>query len=254
MYSADILYQKGRTVKKILSIDFDFFQKVTPEIMQTCYPDGVDLSSAISTIVWSGYYANSKQKMMLDTVEILENEFYSMIDILLNQDKEIPVMIANSHLHIYDFIHSNVAETEKLYLVNADMHHDMFNQNPETDCGNWLGHISQEYDTSAVWIANPVSKAMYGITDDDIPKDSSISQLAELIPESSAVIQDKQFDMIFLCRSDNWLPPHLDNYFSEMCEVMKEHFHEIIMEQDIDKPRNYMHYAEQMKNFYMNMR
>lgn len=43
---------------KVLSIDFDYFQNVNADTIRSCYPDGIDLPTELSTIVWSGYYAN----------------------------------------------------------------------------------------------------------------------------------------------------------------------------------------------------
>ena len=136
-----------------------------------------------------------------------------------------------------------------MFLVNVDMHHDMFNANKQLDCGNWLGYIRQEYNHDGIWIANPVSADMYGLTDDDLPETSRRKRLGELIPTSTKIIQDEQFDLIFLCRSDNWLPPHLDERFSEMCDVIQGCFHHVMMEQNIDKPRNWQKYIKSIENF-----
>lgn len=48
----------------ILSIDFDFFQNVTPETLEH-YPDGVDVSTEMSTLIWSLCYANQKKTNQL---------------------------------------------------------------------------------------------------------------------------------------------------------------------------------------------
>ena len=237
-------------MKKILSIDFDYFQKVSPEVLRTCYPDGVDLSPEISTIVWSGYYANPMQEEKLNGVSIMEQELKKIKEVILNQQSDIPAMIAGSHLQIYDFIHTFADTSDKLAVAHIDMHHDMFNKNPEVDCGNWLGHITEEYRTEILWIANPVTAEMYGLTDDAEPSGKAV---CDLMKTSIAEIEGKTFDMIFLCRSDIWLPPHLDSYFSDLCKVMKQHFNEIILEQKIDKPREYQQYAEQMKKAYQKL-
>ena len=44
----------------VLSIDFDYFQKVSKDVLMNCYPDGLDLSTELSIFTWSGYYNNSK--------------------------------------------------------------------------------------------------------------------------------------------------------------------------------------------------
>ena len=42
----------------VLSIDFDLFQNVALNTIRTAYPDGVDLPTPISSLVWQSHYAN----------------------------------------------------------------------------------------------------------------------------------------------------------------------------------------------------
>ena len=54
------------------------------------------------------------------------------------------------------------------------MHHDIFNDNAELDCGNWISNLikdnviakssPKEYK-SIRWIANPISLDTYGLSD-----------------------------------------------------------------------------------------
>ena len=88
---------------KILSIDFDFFQNVTTEDISS-YPDGVDNTTAISEMVWASHYAMHGEH--LNSIDIMHDEFDMLKDILKKQKTSIPVMVTNSHKHIYDFIYS----------------------------------------------------------------------------------------------------------------------------------------------------
>ncbi len=219
---------------KILSIDFDYFQKVSKETLEI-YPVGIDRSTEISEIIWNSLYHDYAD--ILQKVTVMHDELDKLKKILLYQRTDIPVMAANSHRHIYDFIHDYVSADKELCVVNADMHHDMFNDNDTVDCGNWLKFIYQEYRTKLLWICNPVSKEMYGIAEQDCTAKKS---LYKLLPESLDIISGKQFDMIFLCRSDIWTPPHLDCYFSELCEIMQRHFDEVCIHDCITQERKYL--------------
>lgn len=86
---------------RILSIDFDYFQDVTREQLNL-YPDGVDNPTALSEIVWAGHYATSAKE--LNAIGIMENELEFLEQLLLEQSSDVPVMVANSHKHIYNFI------------------------------------------------------------------------------------------------------------------------------------------------------
>lgn len=215
---------------KVLSIDFDYFQDVQKKVLD-CYPDGIDYPTNLSTAIWNSHYAFKSEE--LQSVVIIHNELNKMKSILLNQEQDIPVMIANSHKHIYNFIYSNVPTDRKLRVFNADMHHDMYHENKELDCGNWVNFLTEDYSNCGVlWICNPISKELFGI--ERSPK------LMKILPETLDIIKDTKFNAVFLCCSDMWTPPHLDKYFTELCDVMKGHFEEITIERGITEPRCYL--------------
>lgn len=230
--------------KKILSIDFDYYQNVTKKHL-SIYPDGVDNDTSLSELVWGGIYGSvSKIAKLVKNIEIRKDELDLTKTIIANQRTDIPVKIANSHKHIYDFIYEYADVNEPLRLINVDMHHDMFNDNLKDnvlDCGNWVSFICNEFKTDLTWIANPVSSEMYGLK-----KVKNAEQIDRMIPLSVNAIKDMQFDMIFMCRSDTWTPPHLDPYFDELITVMRDHFDRIIAETSVLSPRKeYLKIAEE---------
>lgn len=219
----------------VLSIDFDYFQNVTKDVLYA-YPDGVDNNTELSEFVWGGIYGGINADK-IKKVTIRKDEINLMKQIFSNQKKQMPVMITNSHKHIYDFIHQYADTNEPLRLINIDMHHDMFNDNaereiPVLDCGNWVTFIVNEYKTDFTWIANPVSSEIFGL--DKIDTEENIDRM---IPLSVNCIKNMQFDAIFMCRSDTWTPPHLDRYFSELCGCLLKKFGEVYAEKNIFEPR-----------------
>lgn len=233
--------------KKILSIDFDYFLKATKEAIRS-FPDGVDRSTELSTLIWASCYLGGTQANLVRSVGILEEELECLKRILKKQSPDTPVMIANSHVHAYDFIHDYVSEDEKLSLVNIDMHHDFTNNNKQLDCGNWISHLLDEYKMKLRWIANPISLEMFGL-DEEVKEDEALRSILSL---NLATLEEKgeKYDGIFLCRSDIWTPPHLDKYFSSLCDVIAEHFDEIEVEQGIRQCRNYKAITEQLRPAY----
>ena len=216
----------------VLSIDFDFFQVVDIETLLSSYPDGHDVPTSLSNIIWSGYYANKGTRERLEKVkpyhERLEEIRFMVIE---NAGRKPPkAMVTNSHVHIYDFIMNEFESTpyQGLNIVNIDMHHDMFNDNEELDCGNWLNHISKAIpQTKITWIANPVSKEAYGMD----------SQRFEMVKTDFESIKEKTWDLIFLCRSDIWSPPHLDIYFDSLAKLIMKTSSECRYTSDIMCPR-----------------
>lgn len=238
--------QKPRRLK-ILSIDFDYFQNVNPFTLQYCYPDGIDLPTAISSIVWAGHYANPKTKKLLDDVTILENELNELRHVLHhNIQNTAPVMITNSHVHIYDFIHEACENmgADTVNILNIDMHHDIYNQSETLDCGNWVRHIMSDFkDAHLSWIANPVSFQMYEMDD----------YLQQIVMKSIKKIRHCKFDAVFLCRSDNWFVPHLDNHFHELVQLIASKFPHTIIESSVEQPRNIQKYIQQLTQVRQNM-
>lgn len=235
----------------VLSIDFDFFQDVTREQLINFYPDGHDLSTSFSELVWANHYSSDSEA--LGKIDILKNEFEILKFILLEQSHDCLVMIANSHKHIYDFIYDNYSGTG-IRLVNVDMHHDLHNNNNQIDCGNWLSHIFEkqaelEDRFEFNWICNPASFDAF-----PLPKRCKYATTVKnSIRSSLNEIKEEYFDMIFLCRSDVWTAPHLDKYFAELVDIIKSNFDTIRIEKSVTVPRTeYASMAEQIKLVHKN--
>lgn len=214
---------------RVLSIDFDFFQDVDKDTMVKCYPDGIDLSTELSCIVWANRYANNLSEE-LKQVSINNDLLNDLYGILHSQSSNIPVLISQSHVDIYYFIEELMSRDpkQKLSIVNVDMHHDCFNDNPELDCGNWISHIYNNYSNVSVnWIARELSFDTYGLSTKNFPVETTFDK-----------IKDAEFDAIFICRSDAWLPPHLDNHFNDLLNDCRINFKNVIAQSCIQKPRD----------------
>lgn len=210
---------------KVLSIDFDFFQNIISDYLND-YPDGIDYSTDESCKQWNISYAMNP---CIVNTGINLSLFRIMKQILNTQDANIPVLIAQSHADAYSFI-KQYAKTNSLHLVNVDLHHDFVNGNKELDCGNWISHIISCFDHIKFnWITRKAAIKAYGIKQEE-EKSMCISYgLSELLEE--------QFDAVFICRSDAWLPPHLDTYFNELKDVCLQHFDSVDIEFCINEPR-----------------
>ena len=195
---------------RVLSVDFDFFQRVNVETLMYCYPDGIDLPPDLTTITWASHYNFQADRLKKVTVD--RKRLTQLKQIIRNQNPLIKVMVVSSHVHIYDFILSNMPGYDQCDIINIDMHHDMFNNNNRLDCGNWVTHIKKAIpNCNITWIANKISNEVYGLK--DLPVKYEFDD-----------IMDKTFDLLFLCRSDTWLPPHLDKNFAEVVRLIQRKF------------------------------
>lgn len=219
---------------RVLSIDMDFFQNVDYHTLIECYPDGHDYPSALSTIVWQLHYSNPYERPQLDKVTCPEHLLDALKSLLCKQKSDTPVLITQSHVFIYPLIESEMdrRECESLDIVNIDMHHDMF-YDPANEfdvggvhCGNWAHHIRKRIPTAFTWISNKVSSEAMNY--DEIADLDEI----KIIESDLTPIEDNQFDVIFLCRSDSWYPPHLDAKFDELVAVIKSKFEDVTIKDE----------------------
>ncbi len=215
---------------RILSIDFDIFQNIPDIEILSAFPDGIDLSNDISCITWAGHYANNYENDLLKQVTIHQQMLNDTIHMIEKGcTKTTPTMIVNSHKHIYDWIFQYDSDNiDRFEITHLDMHHDMFNNNPELDCGNWISHVkSRKHHTSVQWLCNPISKEVYGL------QETTFNQVHSNIQS----IIGKSFDLLFICKSANWLPPHLDSAFQDFCHNVLSIVKSAYVEPNLLKPR-----------------
>lgn len=216
---------------RVLSVDFDVFQNIPSKKLLEAYPDGFDVSTDISCQMWKLCYRNPEKASMLAQISADECRLRGAMHLIEKScNDETPIMIVNSHKKIYDWIfeHYNAKNYQGLQIVNLDMHHDMFNENSNLGCGNWISHVKKREPNLAIeWVCNPISKEVYGLNS---PEFSFINDQIDRFLGT-------HFDLLFICRSDNWLPPHLDKHFRNFCESILCNHPKAVMETDILKPR-----------------
>lgn len=234
---------------RVLSIDIDFFQNVDYNTLSECYPDGHDYGAMLSAIVWASHYSNPNEAKRLNDVTCPDESLNTLKHILGRQLQSTPVFISQSHLDIYKFIHDKLKlhHAKFLEVVNIDMHHDMFTDNVDTvDCGNWAHHIRQEVPTRFTWISHDISE--------EVMDYSVIQDLDEvnIVKNDLHSIEDMRFDAIFLCRSDAWYPPHLDNKFNELVECLSN-FYQLKVSDRLISRDSYLPQVNQLRQVYDNM-
>lgn len=207
---------------KVLSVDFDFFQSPTLEEIRN-YPDGIDLPTELTEITWAIH------KKETENVKLAKTFYKQLLQILKKQSPDIPVLLANSHIHTYNFIAEN-SNNRPIELYNIDLHHDIINENPKLDCGNWVKHLLDNFKVSKfAWITRKLSVKIYGIE----PERYNAMHIQFDFNE----IKNMQFDAISIARSDNWTPPHLDIYFDNILSLCKSRFNNAVTEKCVMKPR-----------------
>lgn len=190
----------------ILSIDFDYFLDVSTEERDTYFPKGSDeIPKDELAYMWEERYHIYPKLREVGVI----NEYYQLKNYLLtlNIHKDCFYM-AETHKDIKNLV-LKIPCTEKLYIVNIDFHHDYYHYYRGEDnynCGNWLRRVVEERpDTKVKWIRR---------------KDSQLYSLEGMFPfehttDITSIFNDK-FNYVFICKSPEWSPPHLNKKFEEL--------------------------------------
>lgn len=191
---------------RILSIDFDYFIDTNMETRMMCFPDGHDnFSPALTQFIWNSRYDFHDNIRNLGVIE----DYNKMCDFLKNRSVG-RVLIADSHRGIEKFF-SEVSPDEDLEIINIDFHHDMYITGGNTlDCGNWLRFLADlKPDTNIKWVMREDSDTEALTGEFPYPTTTDISEV------------QGEFDLIFICFSSPWTPPHLKPRFDEMCKCVE---------------------------------
>lgn len=183
---------------KILSIDWDYFLNIQEPDIYCYFPEE-------ENNIWSKCYR--KYPKLLD-IKINQNNL-NYIRKLINKQEIKKVYIADEHTGIYSLIVSRSLTEDKkdINIINIDAHHDVYcsilGDDWELFCGNWLLKLYQkEYlKVDSTWIGH------------DISYEFGIAPYIDCQTTNLNIIKNNKFDMIFICKSAYYTPPHLDKYF-----------------------------------------
>lgn len=197
---------------KILSIDFDYFIDTDIDTRNNKFPNGLDEApKELINQMWNESYAQFPE---INDIGVTKG--YYFICNYLKENTFTKILIADSHKEIKRLI-DLVPKHTPLEVYNIDFHHDMyhyFSSGEEVNCGNWARKLILEdrfFNGDYVWIKR---------------KDSDIMTLGGEVPCRKKTylknaLRGIKFDYVFLCKSPEWTPPHLDIYYQDMINCIK---------------------------------
>lgn len=194
----------------ILSIDFDYFVDADNITRTMNFPDGHEgFSDSLCSFIWSNYYPQ------LNKIGIKNREYENLINYAKRTKavKEGKVVSFESHKEIYNLVEQNNVG-DNCHIFNIDYHHDMYfisHNNTAVDCGNWGRVLKEKYPNFKLsWIACDDSEKEL-ITGDFVDCDEVLT-----LDEMLESLSPEDVDVVFMCRSDMWTPPHLDKYYKNL--------------------------------------
>jgi hypothetical protein len=196
----------------ILSIDFDYFLNVSSEERDVYFPKGSEeIPKDNIALMWEERY---KQYPELKKVGVI-NDYYLLKNYLLTQNlNKENFYKSDTHTDIKNLVHK-IPRDKQLYIVNVDFHHDYYHYFKGKDnynCGNWLRRLVEERpDTKVKWIRR---------------NDSQLFSLEGMFPfehttDIKSIFKEK-FDYVFICKSPEWSPPHLNGKYEELSHFLSK--------------------------------
>lgn len=225
-------------MKRILSVDWDYFINASDEERLALFPDGgnEELSESIKNFIWDSLYRDPKLK----EIGIREDDYSTLVE-MSEQYFDGDCIVADSHKHIYDAIMEITTADEEFEVINIDFHHDLYDyrtREGRVNCGNW-GTILKEDRPNCkfVWVKHPNSDTRV-IGGGEV--DAEIIEFKDFIYRYT-LLHYIQFDLVYLCRSAMWSPPHLDQKFIDIVNnlAQKKNNNNVKAEQGITSPREY---------------
>lgn len=209
---------------RILSIDWDYFIDASVKERAAYFPDATTDSreTFLQSLVWANRYVANPNLMELGVIY----DYDMVCGFLQKPQKSKAIMVADSHRHAHDFIMKNVKKSSEIELINIDFHHDLYQSyenKGEPHAGDWALKLQEKL---------PKLKLKWVKRDD--------SEMPDLPIEEISIKEALQgaFDIIFLCRSGAWSPPHLDGAFIEMAENLL-HIGPVMAENGLMEEREY---------------
>ena len=217
-------------MKKILSIDWDFFINATFEERCLLFPDGNEnLGDAMNNYLWKRHYEFFDELSKIGVTDDLS----TFIEYMLTNYATF-MWVADSHKYAYNFIMDFTDWDEEFEVYNLDYHHDLYHYrtgNERVNCGNW-GTILQEDrpNMKYIWVKRDDSdtETIGGV---EVP-----CEKIDFVEFLKRIDDDRSFDYVFLCRSSMWSPPHLDHKFLELCVALNTPitFHRFVEEKVLE--------------------
>ena len=195
-------------MKRILSIDFDYFIDTDLDTRNLKFPDGEDeMPKEELENLWNYFYNKYPEIADIGVIK----PFFTFCEDLTNLHRGA-VYVAESHKEIARFF--PVLETEKhLEVVNIDFHHDNYAGRGKIDCSNWVRHLKDLIPNAHIkWIRREDSEtaSLFG----DFPYE-----------HTEDLTLEGQFDYIFVCFSPEWTPPHLRTYYDALIISLRHLLH-----------------------------
>lgn len=214
---------------RVLSIDWDYLVNATMEERLYMFPDGgnENLPTGILDYIWASRYAENPK---LAEIAVDEPDMENLKQFILKScNNRTRIIIADSHKHIFDSVSKAHKKAQPVTIINVDFHHDCYGENNSSvvDCGNWVTQLFVNKENRLNMDLSQ-SKYYWVKRDDSDDLEKSYEWCHTISIDDMKSLEEFPFDLLFICRSGVWSPPHLDNEFLKLCNWCRAHITSLI--------------------------
>ena len=195
-----------------LSIDFDYFCYEDP-IWDWGHNEENDLFRKYAWIARYLYHQEDLQKIItLDEADFQPCDILERLSGYNIQNQAKTLTVVNSHALAGIVLANSSADT----LLSFDAHIDYWPREGDLiNCANWMRFVT--YETILNVIPSFVSYKDYSHR----PENSRSGHITQIFGDISKY-KEYKLNNIFVCKSSDWVPPHMDRYFIEMVQFLEE--------------------------------
>ena len=185
-------------MKKVLSIDFDYFLDTDIDTREDKFPEG-DESIEPNWKYWCEKYPE------INVIGVIDS-YYKLLKFLKTQ---------NPRKFLYADSHGEIARlfddfSDDMVIDHYDFHHDNWFGNSEVNCANWVRRLKCKYPNAKV-IWHYREDSITNALDGEFPYEKTLDDS-----------YSGKYDIIFMCFSPEWTPPHFRGYYKDLIRALEK--------------------------------
>lgn len=219
-----------KVLKNVLSIDMDYIMAPTIQLYNDAYNLVESQGKNPQQMSYKEYW--DAMEDITGVNEFLaydEGKLQALTDLCLKVASEIPaenIYFGREHDSILTFLCGDIKKVDEIFnIFNIDHHHDIYyNDNQKANIyrfnyamnANWVWYLKENKKLNLYyWIRNINSKRYPFINGNGCMRDLDEIEFRQIGNISEVKdLMDKQFDYMFICRSDDYLPFKFQSVFS----------------------------------------
>ena len=182
-------------MKRMLSIDFDYFIDTDFYTRTEEFPECGEEYESIIEPCWNDSYKDFPHLKEIGVIP----EYYEVLDFIRKSGMKVNHTLS----HAYAFQYAEGMDE----VVNVDFHHDLYiGSGVHLDCSNWARiFLEDNPEANYLWVHREDSDTETIFGEIETPKTTDLNEVFK-----------RDYDILFVCFSPGFTPPHLLKFYEKM--------------------------------------